>query len=113
MLTGSAGVVGPRLTGYDLVGQRGRGLAGQGGEKGNEIATLGVRQLEPARKIPGERGTLDDAAFVVAQHVRQRRQRAVVHVGRRAADLAQPGRLEGVLSNLEPQHRTAAAVVAR
>ena len=111
VLTCAAGALGP-LCGHDLFRQRGRTVAGQRAEERDEVGALGVRQRPAAGQVLRQRRPLDHAVLVVAQHVVERRQRAVMHVGRGAADLAQSRRLERVLRGLQPQHRAAAAIVA-
>jgi len=76
-------------------------------------APLALGELQVAQQVGGERRPRDDAALVVAHHAVEGRERAVVHVGRGAADLAQARRLERVLGRRQAQHRAAAAILAR
>ena len=56
---------------------------------------------------------MDYAAGVMPKHVIERGEGAVMHIGSRADDLAQPRRLECVLRHFEPQHRAPAAIVCQ
>src|SRR5262249_27963544 len=98
---------------YDLVRQRGLSFARQRAEKRDEVCALRIRQLEPAREILGKGWSIGYAAHVVTEHVFERGERAVMHVGSGTGDLAQSWRLERVLRRCKPQHRSAAAVLPR
>src|SRR6185369_12519701 len=84
-------------------------VIGQSLEKGDEVGTLRLRQRNTL-EVVGERCALDDAIGVMIDHRAQARQRAVMHVGRPATDIAQARRLERVGELRHADDRPAAGI---
>ena len=96
---------------HDRCWRLGHTLARQRAEEGDQRRLL-VRAERDLAQVRRQCRPVGDAVDVVLHGVGERGHRAVVHVGRAAADFAQARRLEGVLGLLQPQHRAAAAIVA-
>src|SRR5881409_2790818 len=89
-----AHVLARALAGHLLLGEGGELAGRERLHEGHQVVDLRLGEAEPLHAAVEVRVRYA-ALVVVVHHVPERGERAVVHVGRRDGDVAEPGRLEG------------------
>src|SRR5256886_5816228 len=89
-----AHVLARALASHLLLGEGGELAGGERLHEGHQVVDLRLGEAEPLHAAVEVR-VRHAALVVVVHHVPERGERAIVHVGRRDGDVAEPGRLEG------------------